>query len=138
MSRNSSQLPEMYYFGCWRGVGHYLHASTGERLSLVDAWRLPRDFPCRPAALDSSFLPPRLPQVEGRATLVHLNGWTVLSFWDRSGDARPGSHSTFIVRGTHPFDVFCAMAQRTFPQVWARMPFLVVEWVADTEGATYA
>src|SRR5690349_11829936 len=91
---------DAYYFGCLNGPGHYLfdvHGRNAER-------RVPADFPCRPTAFDGTFLPPGLPQIEGRASLVHFNGWTVLAFWDRSVDKRGGCNSAFILRNYHDFD----------------------------------
>lgn len=117
--------PEMYYFGCWHRPGHYLYTMTG---SLLTTRTVPQDFPCMLVVLDGGFLPPCLPQDEGRTTLVHLNGWTILSFWDRSGDMRLGSSSTFLTRGLHTFEAMCALAQRHFRDVWARMPFPVGQW----------
>lgn len=115
--------PEMYYFGCWKEVGHYLHTVTGSRRGM---YAVPQDFPCAFAVLDCGVLPPCVPQVEGRATLVHLNGWTLLSFWDRSVDTRPNSCSTFVVRGQYTFAEACALAEQGFPRVWARFGFEVV------------
>ncbi len=115
-----SATSRMYYFGCWQAVGHYLHTVTGFRIGM---YAVPEDFPCPFAALDGGILPPRLPQVEGRATLVHVNGWTLLSFWDRSVDTRGGSCSTFVVRGQHTFAEACALAQEGFPLVWRRFTF---------------
>lgn len=118
-----ADMPQMYYFGCWKDVGHYLHIMTGSRIGM---YAVPEDFPCPFAALDCGVLPPRLPQVEGRATLVHLNGWTLLSFWDYSIDTRAGSCSTFVLRGLHTFVETCALAQEGFPRVWRRFTFPIV------------
>ena len=115
--------PAMYYSGCWLRPGHYLYSMTGR---LLTSRRVPEDFPCRLAALDGGFLSPRLPQVQGRATHVHLNGWTILSFWDQSGDVRPESCSTFVLRGLYPFAETCAIAQKGFPRVWERLGFPIV------------
>ena len=116
--------PQMYYFGCWQGAGHDLHTVTGSRISM---YAVPADFPCAVTTLDGGFLPPRLPQVEGQGILVHLNGWTILSFWDRSVDTRPGSCSTFVLRGLHTCAETWALAQEGFPDVWERFAFPIVE-----------
>ena len=115
--------PAIYYFGCWHRAGHYLYTMTG---SFLTTRAVPEDFPCLLAALDGGFLPSHLSQDEGRATLVHLNGWTLLSFWDNSGDTRPNSCSTFVLRGLHTFAETCALAREGFPRVWARFGFPIV------------
>lgn len=49
----------------------------------------------------------------------------MLAFWDRSGDPRGNSHSTYLLRGTLDFDAAVALARAAFPRVWARYPFVV-------------
>ena len=59
------------------------------------------------------------------AALSRLGGWGVsaLSFWDRTGDSRPGSNSTFFAPGlTISAEDIVAGSKRLFPQVWARLP----------------
>lgn len=98
----------------------------------------PQDFPCRLGVLDGALLPPHLPPAEGHATWLHLNGWTLLSFWDDSVDGRPGSCSTFVVRGLYTFADTCALAQEGFPRVWERFGFPIVlrERLRHREGGT--
>lgn len=110
------------FFGCWNdSAGHYLRFPDGRHVREKNV----QDFPCLLAALDSGLLPPNQPQVEGRATLCVLNGWTLLAFWDRSGDSRGGSNSVFLVRGALDFDAACAMAREAFPAIWSRFTFIV-------------
>lgn len=114
------------YFGCWGDQpGHDLRSSDGLRHS-----RLPFGYPAKleGRALDGGFTPPvsmttRIPN--GLAVLHHASEWTVLSFWDNSIDSRPGSHSTFVSRGTLSFEDAVERAKAAFPSVWKRFTFEV-------------
>lgn len=120
-------MTDVYFSGAWPGEssGHFLYDMTGYQ---VYDNRMPADFPCTEYSFDGAFLPPRLPQVEGRATLLHLNGWTILTFWDRSADHRLNSCSAFALRGMFPFAEAVETSKRAFPKVWARFDFEVVEY----------
>jgi hypothetical protein len=116
-----SDQVEAYYYGCKNDSGHYWFARDAE-------WRSTRDIIARlpspaiaPYKVDGGFLKP--PQIEGEATLTHVEGWSVLSFWDRSIDRRYGSCSTFVARGSHAFVAMCAIAHEQFPSVWNRYKF---------------
>jgi hypothetical protein len=109
-----------FYFGCWHGAGHYLHTPGGNTMS---ERRIPEDFPIEHRALDACLLPPNQPQTEGLATLCHLNGWTILAFWDRSVDTRPGCNSAFLARGTYTFETMVGIAKDQFFEVWNRFKF---------------
>ncbi len=117
-----STLSGSFYFGCWHGAGHYLHSPGGRK-----CWEaaVPADFPCRITALDTGFLPPGQGQKEGRASLWHGNGWTILAFWDRSVDTRSGCNSAFIFRGTHDFNAMLALAEMDYPEVCKRFKFAI-------------
>jgi len=110
---------ETYYFGCYGRLGHYLYERGGSNCER----RLPNDFPVRPQQLDTGFLPKGGQQIEGIAHLYHVNGWTVVSFWDRTVDSRHGSNSSFVVRGVLDFDAVMAAAKEAFPEVCERFTF---------------
>lgn len=112
------------YFGCWNGPGHHLYDPHGR---ICRPSSLPDDFPCPPDTFDTGFIPPRGEQIEGAAYLNHINGWTVLSFWDRSADSRPKSCSNFISRGLWSFKEMCRGAAVVFPGIWKRYSFPIVE-----------
>lgn len=126
-------LTRIFYFGCLGDVGHYLwdHMSMSTRL-------VPTDFPCDWHELDGRFLtvPKSVPGIEGYGSLVHLNAWTILSFWDRSVDTRPGSLSVFVIHGTLTFDEAVASAQEWFPRIWQRYKFQVQLYVTDATTST--
>jgi len=111
-----------FYFGCWDAPGHYLHNRNGATLS----WHsIPEDFPVFVSILDGGLLPPHQPQEEGKAVLVHINAWTILTFWDRSVDKRLSSSSTFLFRGALSFDEIVEHSKASFPKIWARYTFPV-------------
>jgi hypothetical protein len=115
-------MENIFFFGCWSGAGHHLQDATGRV-----RYQLPQDFPMPPDFLDTGLLPPKLPEVEGRATFVHLNGWTIISFWDRSVDTRGKCNSAFVMRGIYSFEDAIEKAKAAFPQIWKRFTFEVVE-----------
>lgn len=123
----------MLYFGCWGQAGHYLFGEGGHHIS---SERLPagfvETFGDHGWGLDAKFCPGYVgpyqrdrEEHEGEALLHHVNGWTVLAFWDRSVDKRGGCNSNFVERGTLTFEEMCTIAQAQFPSVWARYPFKV-------------
>lgn len=118
---------EHFYFGCYRETGHYLFASRGHGIQKVHSSSslLPVDFPCLSGMLDGGFLPPNLQQAQGRASFCHLNGWTIIAFWDRSVDSRGKSHSTFLMRGIFEFEMAKSLSVEAFPEIWKRFTFPV-------------
>jgi hypothetical protein len=113
----------IFYFGCRGGAGHHLFHPSG---GMAYGFSVPVDFPCSESP-DATFLPSKEHEVEGVASLCQVNGWTVLAFWDRSIDNRPGANSAFLVRGIMDFEAICAIAREAFPWVWQRFKFPVVE-----------
>ena len=112
-----------YYFGCVGDAGHYLHDThlrhvRGGR----DSTLLPWD------RIDGKLAPQGPRQVEGQAVLHHKDGWTALSFWDRSVDSRGGSNSNFFFNDTLTFEVALLVAQERFPKVWERFTFDVARY----------
>lgn len=118
----------MYYFGCWGCLGHYLYDSqqrsvNDDKSEIPHAWRR--------GALDGAFAPRRgsgryseeYPQ--GVAAHTSKDGWTLIAFWDRTGDSRGNSSSTFLAKGDFTFEQMVAMAKFEFPDLWKRFRFEV-------------
>ncbi len=138
-----SHKPRAYYFGCWdpRHAGHGFHIPGGASArSAYDAvpWSVVEvDGALAPRVTASGEATRRDPECsQGVARLHHRDGWTALSFWDRTGDSRPGSHSTFLLeRDDASFDEMVAMARERFPQIMGRLPFVVVSCRRNDEPA---
>lgn len=116
-----------YYFGCWQQVGHAFFAPGMLTVS-------PRDvaIPWDSYGIDGKLCPPgrgrgAANQQEGVAALHHKDGWTALAFWDRTVDTRGGSNSAFLLEGEHDYTAALALARETFPEVFARLRFEIVE-----------
>jgi hypothetical protein len=74
-------------------------------------------------------------QEEGKATLTHIKGWTVLAFWDRSGDQRYGSNSAFLARGHLTFEEMIAKAKADVYNIGQRFTFEVKRPETDFAAA---
>lgn len=126
--RNQSQAAKpvparVFYFGCYGEVGHYLHTPD-----MHHAWNDHNIIPWG-KNIDSTLCPPgryEENQPEGVAVLTFKDGWTALSFWDRSVDRRGNSNSNFIAEGAFNFNQMVEIAQTHFPKVWKRFKFPVV------------
>lgn len=114
---------KIYYFGCIGGPGHYMFKPNGSTdWKFVDSnpWKFQVDSRLCPAG----------PEAEGRALIHHKDGWTALSFWDRSVDKRGKCNSNFLAEGTFTFDEMWYFAQQYFPHVTRRFNFEVREVTA--------
>lgn len=120
-----------YYFGCWSPAlcGHYLFDEAGHH---ADERRVP-GLPIRPTLLDGGLLF-GVPDKEGNAVLFHGRGCTLLSFWDRSGDRRGASNSSFILPGRLQFGLAVETAKAAFPQRWSLIEFAVTEYLESKHG----
>lgn len=126
---------KVFYFGCpRREVGHYWHTpETPAKQSIylapfgsIDGVLAPRigaDRRRYPKQYDS-----REEVSQGQAVLVHTKGWTVIAYWDRSQDGRPGSNSAFVAEGAHTFEALLIAAKDQWPWVFERQAFEVTEY----------
>lgn len=106
------------YFGCIDQPGHYLWDDQLQKVNMLVRkemkWLLEMD----------GLLPPQHHmQIEGEAMVHHIHGRTIMAFWDRSVDSRPGSNSLFIVRGIKSFNEMYRISRETFPSIFARLGF---------------
>lgn len=111
---------DAYYVGCVGDTGHYMWDAE-----LRKDWHWFKQVPWG-VRIDGTIPPPRNYE-QGVARLEHLEGWTAVGFWDNTVDSRPGSHSTFVFRGTLTYEEAIAKARATFPTIWARFNFEVRE-----------
>lgn len=131
---------QVLFFGVWgnRGEhslgGHWMWLPTGNHLPHEMERYLPQPL----QSPDGKYCRGRdpkdpykitLPQEEGVCRINFVDGWTILSFWDRSGaDLRGGCNSNFLLYGRHPFAEMRGVAFTRFPRIAARWTFpLVIE-----------
>jgi len=117
----------IYFFGCWGRTGHYLYQPGGTSL-IITALDMPWGY-----EIDGGLCPGKrrgpkayqLPetQIEGQASLTKKDGWTALSFWDRSMDHRMNCNSNFIAKGYFSFDEIMMLAKQYFPEIMGRFKF---------------
>ena len=130
---------EAHYFGCLGELGHYWHNKNGCKRSLEISARLPAAF----KRIDGGFCPGAVrgdlyarscPEVEGEAALHHVEGWTVLAWWDRSVDRRGACNSAIVARGTHDFTTMMEIGKAQYPEVLDRQrkPIILVEAPMET------
>src|SRR2546429_6333700 len=88
----------MLYFGVWNAskLGHHLYDRNG-----YFAHGLP--LPFLEHTLDGQYCPVDPEEREGRARVTHIGGWTILAFWDRSGDQPDNSNSAVVEKGEWTF-----------------------------------
>lgn len=129
-----------FYFGCWIEAGHYLwhRGADGSPVKKYDRGesrrRLLGGHPHSTDAmqgeipwgygLDGGLLKGRSLQ-QGEAVSEQRDGWTALSFWDRSVDSRGGSSSTFVFDTLLTPDDALAAAREAFPPIFERFAFAV-------------
>lgn len=129
-----------YFFGCGMNEkGHYLFDTNGRRLNdhNIGAYgNVMLDFPIRINCLDGGLLAyDNTRQVEGRAIVSHIRGWTIVSFWDRSVDTRRNSNANFIMRGTFDFEAALERIKAVWPTIFARFTFPIVECKTELKGS---
>ena len=111
---------EPLYFGCraYDAPGHYLF-SPGMRYADDDLFERLRDS--NDTHLDGGYLKAqKVPDVPGRAAFIQVNGYSIVTWWDRSGDKRGGSNSAFILSGDHTPQEVMRQGAEYFPDVLKR------------------
>lgn len=113
--------PEVLYFGCLGGVGHFMHSRRRPGQVRWDATPFGNK-------LDGGLITDDYYGVDSTPTGEihehHKDGWTAVSFWDRSGgDRRPGCNSTFLVNAEMSGDELLALAKEQWPGIFRRPDF---------------
>lgn len=111
-----------YYFGCVRERGHALWAPDLRQPIPYTQW--PDGLPWK--EIDTALLRSG-DQIEGEVLTHHRGAWTAAAFWDRSVDTRRGSNSVILFEEHLSFDAAIARARKTFPSIFARFKFEVME-----------
>jgi hypothetical protein len=125
----------MFYFGPWERAGHFLWAENGGRVRDDQRNNFPWHEDSHTDGIDCQLQPGCRRddcgdwrhglEKEGEALLHHKNGWTALSFWDRTVDTRGGCNSTYFAEGTFTFEEMVQMSSTRFKERWDKMGFLV-------------
>jgi hypothetical protein len=107
-----------FYYGCKKltekeQVGHYLY-EPGLREAHRDATTPWGMWPDGTLLGDSR-------QEQNACVLTQKDGWTALSFWDRTGDTRGNSNSNFFFEGTYTFEQMVELAKEHFPEIMNRV-----------------
>ena len=109
----------VYYFGRHGVPGHSVHSPHGApRLSI---YQIPWGPHIDGGLLNDAGIPDK---VEGHAIVAWKDGWTSVSFWDRSGDSRSGSLSAFLMRGTVMGEMLMKLAVEQWPDIFNRSGFI--------------
>lgn len=114
---------QYYYYGCDNlNTGHYLFDTAMNSIS----WRIAEKIIPWGNKIDGG-LCVKSGEIQGKALLHYKDGWTCLSFWDRSIDKRYGSNSNFITdRTISTFVEMVDLMKAMFPKIWKRYTFDVV------------
>lgn len=106
-----------YFFGVISPdcKGHSFYDPSGKYLTAYERYELP----FRIEILDGGLL--FNPQEQGRLHLATINGFTILGMWDRTGDSRPNSNSSFIAQGIHTMEQMVEISKSNFPNLWNRI-----------------
>ena len=112
----SKPTPTVLYYGCHKGVGHYLHNSTGNRICEHEG------LPWHRAEIDGR-LQPTGPQYQGRIAHHQRQGWTALAWWDRSVDGRGKSSSTVLINAEQDPEQALATAKAALPWLFERINY---------------
>jgi hypothetical protein len=120
----------MYYFGCIGQPGHYLWENESKKLRYGE---FPDDFPKAWLSTDKINTERMLVSApnsygeQGVALVQHCEGWTSVSFPDRTVDSRPNCVSVFLERGLLSLEETMNIARLEFPSVVNRYNFEIVD-----------
>ena len=115
----------VYYFGCWNSLGHHLYNHVGRLLHPFKnalPWK----------QIDGTLCPADTKQ-QGIVKIHYKNGWSAAAFWDYSVDHRPGSNSVLFVEDLIDITQVRGEFQETFPQIYNRFAFDLIEWFEPEE-----
>lgn len=111
----------LFYFGNATVPGHYLYLATPQGLlHSVSCSEVPGFSRSLYSALDGAFYDAGQPGVYKHS---YVPPFHIISWEDRSGDTRPGSHSTFIFVGharNTETEVLLEIAKKECPSIFAR------------------
>lgn len=135
---------QVLYYGCAKGIDHrsdighgpYLCAGYDQKYLESTDFNSIRNLHKEFDRLDGGFC------IKGtyenfKAKLTRLDGFTVLAFWDQTGDSRPNSHSTFVMKGPWHFPQMIEQLKKAAPALFKRYN-TEIELVHSTDYCTTA
>ena len=110
----------IYYFGCYRQLGHFLYS---EEMKTVSPSKAIEIFGKDWRKIDGAFVPKTRGEIAHGYTFdtFLLQGWTYLSMIDNTVDRRSGSHSTFLILGQHSKLEATQLVRIAFPELCKRI-----------------
>lgn len=123
VQKKEFHLINSFYFG-WVKYGGHGFLQRGE--SYCSPLYQDR-VPWKAKELDCKLQPHDEFQTEGITRIHYKNGWTAISFWDRSGDSRWNSNTSFIAEGIFSFNEMIEIAKDGFPNICKRFTFEIRE-----------
>jgi hypothetical protein len=121
----------MFYFGPYKQPGHYLFGIDGRKLYNEQEASCPWKMEDIDGVLQQNCMFKFVdwhregPQNEGEALIHYRDGWTALSFWDRSVDHRSGCNSTFMVKNIYTFEQMVELSKAHFKAKWESFSFKI-------------
>jgi hypothetical protein len=116
-----TQDPNVLFFGCYKVAGHYLY-KRGRAIAYGESpWGTGLDTGILTKGDDKYARPDTSPT--GNYTVSRKSGWTAISFWDRSGDDRPGSNSAFLIALDISDKELLSLAAAQWPDIFSRAGF---------------
>lgn len=109
-------MTKLFYLGCINKAGHYLWKDQDTEDSYYGNKEIPEHILSK---LDTGFCP-KDTAVIGFVQRTNIDDWVILSWWDRSVDSRPGSHSTFAAQGFKNMGELQSEMRNKFPVVFSR------------------
>lgn len=118
---------KVVYFGCWKDKGHYVRALSGISRYSKEEYAFTDTNPWK-YEIDSGLCPTGQ-EIEGVCAIHHKDGWTALSYWDRSIDNRGKSNSNFFAEGIFTFNEMIEIAKKYAPTVINRLKSPLIEYI---------
>jgi len=108
-------IKDLYFFGCntaGRASGHAVFLGNNEK------------YDRSKNSLDGGLL--NLAGVTdrpGQGCFAQVGNFSIVSFWDRTGDSRPNSNSAFFAEGQHTAEELLSAARERYPEIFSRFNF---------------
>lgn len=110
-------MSEIYYFGCANDRGGHYWWGEGWLQHREPAFASRRGYDGFPV---DGIYPPPGKEIQCKATMHFVHGFTVLAWWDRSVDKRGACNSSLWVQGRATFGQILERGREAFPGLLER------------------